>query len=90
MASRPDGLHKQPPEKYKKLANEIRKVIWDRLEYFDYTYQKLAQASGVSLNTISRFMRGASDNIRLDTLVTLLSSIGYEIVVKEVDPDEER
>ncbi len=42
---------------------------------------ELAQISGVSLPSISRFERG-KDTIRLDVLMKILAALGYSLEIK--------
>lgn len=57
-----------------KLAETIR----DLRKKHDLSQGELAQISGVSLPSISRFERG-KDTIRLDVLMKILDALGYRL-----------
>ncbi|WP_176736274.1 helix-turn-helix domain-containing protein [Oligoflexus tunisiensis] len=62
-------------------ARELAETIRDLRKKHGISQGELAQISGVSLPSISRFERG-KDTIRLDVLMKILDALGYRLEIK--------
>lgn len=69
-----------------KLSDAIRKRIKFYLKFNKMKIWKLCEKSGVPCSTISTFMTGKTELIKLDTLLHICN--GFNITLKEFFDDE--
>jgi HTH-type transcriptional regulator / antitoxin HipB len=62
-------------------TQELAATLRDLRKKHGISQGELAQISGVSLPSISRFERG-KDTIRLDVLMKILDALGYSLEIK--------
>jgi HTH-type transcriptional regulator/antitoxin HipB len=62
-------------------ARDLAEAIRELRKKHGISQGELAQISGVSLPSISRFERG-KDTIRLDVLMKILDALGYRLEIK--------
>ena len=50
---------------------------------------QISQFSGADPSTISRFMNGKIDSIRMSTFVAIAGACGYNVVLEKMPPEED-
>jgi HTH-type transcriptional regulator/antitoxin HipB len=68
-------------------ARELSATIRDLRKKHGISQGELAQISGVSLPSISRFERG-KDTIRLDVLMKILDALGCRLEIKAKEKED--
>ena len=69
-----------------KLSNAIRKRIKFYLEEKNMNVWKLCKMSGIPCSTISTFMSGKTELLKIDTLLHICE--GFDITLKEFFSDD--